>query len=242
MSLKTIHKTGRISLRQRLVTFLNFDRRNVAYVCSISQFIVFYASFASKIYLMSQKAKEFELIQDVLNGKRNAYRELVDRHSALVFSIVNRFAKSDTEAKELAQQIFVKTYERLSSFKGNSKFSSWLYMIAMNHCRDYAKDVRRNNSRFSEMDGYELDNKLQDNYLPDEELENKEWADLLERGLDYINEDYAKAFLMKYNDNMSYKAMAKRLDVKVGALKVRVYRAKKELKEFIEKNNINNYG
>ncbi len=183
---------------------------------------------------MDQREKELQLVRQILSGERGGYRTLVDRYAPMVFSVVNRFVDTEDDAEELAQEIFVKTYERLSSFEGGSKFSSWLYMIAMNHCRDYAKNVRRQNSRFSEMEEHVLDEKLQHDDSPEQEVERKEWIDVLRDGLTSINQDYAKAFLMKYDDNMSYQAMSKRLNVSVSALKVRVYRAKKELKTFIE--------
>jgi len=183
---------------------------------------------------MDKREEELQLVEDICNGKREHYRILVDRYAPMVFNVVNRFVDNENDAEELAQEIFVKTYERLSSFKGNSKFSSWLYMIAMNHCRDYSKNVRRQNTRFSEMNDHDLQRHLEYSDMPDQDIERSEWLDLLREALDNITQDYAEAFIMKYNNGMSYKSMAKRLDVSVSALKVRVYRAKKELKTYIE--------
>jgi len=183
------------------------------------------------------KQEELQLIREIRNGKQDNYRKLVDEYAPMVFSVVNRFVDYNEDAEELAQEIFVKTYERLSSYKGDSKFSSWLYMIAMNHCRDYAKNIRRQNTHFSEMDEHNLDQHLKHHASPDTDIEREEWMRLLREGLDNIAEDYAEAFLLKYENNMSYKAMAKRLDASVSALKVRVYRAKKELKTFIEQRS-----
>lgn len=186
---------------------------------------------------MSQQKEEVLLIKDILNGERNRYRTLVDRYASMVFSVVNEFVSNEEEVNELAQEIFVKAYERLSSFEGNSKFSSWLYMIAKNHCRDFAKNIRRQNSRFSEMEEDDLNRRLKEDELPNRDIERKEWNNTLKKGLDSINKEYAEAFMMKYSRNMSYKAMSKRLDASVSALKVRVYRAKKQLKIFIETHN-----
>jgi len=183
---------------------------------------------------MERREEEQQLVEDILEGDRDRYRTLVDRYAPMVFSVVNEFVDSENDAEELAQEIFVKTYERLSSFKGQSKFSSWLYMIAKNHCRDYAKNVRRKNKRLSDIDKNELDNQLENSDPPDREMERRQWIGVLKEGLDSINKDYAEAFLMKYDNDMTYKAMSKRLDVSVSALKVRVYRAKKELKTFFE--------
>ena len=183
---------------------------------------------------MERREEEQQLVEDILEGDRDRYRTLVDRYAPMVFSVVNEFVNSENDAEELAQQIFVKTYERLSSFKGQSKFSSWLYMIAKNHCRDYAKNVRRKNKRLSDIDKNELDAQLENSDPPDREMERRQWIEVLKEGLNSINKDYAEAFLMKYDNDMTYKAMSKRLDVSVSALKVRVYRAKKELKTFFE--------
>lgn len=187
--------------------------------------------------MTDKKADEKELIEEIVQGDREKYRILVDRYSAMVFHIVRGFVKDEDEAEELAQQIFVKTYEKLTSFDHKSKFSSWLYMIAKNHCRDYAKNIRRENKRFSEMEVHELEAQLPESEAADQQVEANEWSDLLQQALSHINQDYAEAFLMKYRDGMSYKAMSKRLDATVSALKVRVHRARKELKEFIEQKS-----
>ena len=184
---------------------------------------------------MDKTEEEIQLVQDILDGKRRKYRTLVDRYAPMVFSVVNRFVDNDQDAEELAQAIFVKTYERLSSFEGNSKFSSWLYM--MNHGRDYAKNIRRNNRNFSEMDEHALQQQLEGEDSADRQLERQQWMELLEKGLESIGKDYAVAFSLKYEHNMSYKAMSKRLGASVSALKVRVHRAKKELKTFINENS-----
>ncbi|MEX2363270.1 MAG: sigma-70 family RNA polymerase sigma factor, partial [Balneolaceae bacterium] len=80
---------------------------------------------------------DIQVVEDILAGKPNLYSSLINRYAPMVFHIVRRFVKNEDEAEELAQQIFVKTYERLETFDARSKFSSWLYVIGMNHCRDY---------------------------------------------------------------------------------------------------------
>lgn len=186
---------------------------------------------------MEKAEEEQELIESILSGETDQFKVLVDRYAPMVFSVVNDFVNNNEDAEELAQAIFVKTYERLSSFKGDSKFSSWLYMVAKNHCRDYAKNIRRENKTFSDMPEADLEQELQNDQMAEETLEQKEWIGLLKKGLNNISEEYAEAFLMKYEDNMTYQAMSGRLDASVSALKVRVFRAKKELKEFMEKNS-----
>jgi len=178
---------------------------------------------------------ESELIDKILNGSNENYRVLVDRYSPMVFHVVRKFERDDDEAEELSQQIFVKAYEKLESYNRESKFSSWLYSIAMNHCRDYAKNIRRSNKRFSEMEPGYIELQAGDEKTPHLNLEVKEWKYLLKQAMLKLSSDYKEPFLMKYRDGISYEVMSEQLGVSVSALKVRVHRARKELKSILEK-------
>ncbi|MEX0609015.1 MAG: RNA polymerase sigma factor [Balneolaceae bacterium] len=176
---------------------------------------------------------DIQVVEDILAGKPNLYSSLINRYAPMVFHIVRRFVKNEDEAEELAQQIFVKTYERLETFDARSKFSSWLYVIGMNHCRDYAKNIRRQNKNFSEMQSYELDDILSHTDAPDHEVESIEINAILSTALISITPDFAEAFLMKYRDGFTYKEMSEQLNVNVNALKQRVHRARGELRDFM---------
>ncbi|MEX2477573.1 MAG: RNA polymerase sigma factor [Gracilimonas sp.] len=174
-----------------------------------------------------------DLVKEILAGNRQRYSELIQNHAPMVFHVVRKFIKDESEIEELAQQIFVKAYEKLDKFDGRSKFSSWLYVISMNHCRDYVKNIRRQNKNFSQMENYELEHTLSHNDTPDEQAEENEMNAILSEALATVTPDYAEAFLLKYRDGLSYKEMEDMLDASVNALKQRVHRARLELKEFI---------
>lgn len=182
----------------------------------------------------SDQNEEFQLINKILNGNQDLFEILVERYSSMVFHIVRRFEKDPDVVEELAQEIFVKSYEKLSQFSENSKFSTWLYAIAMNHCRDYSKNVRRKNQRLSEMDSGFLDTNYVEQETPHLKMEIKEWGRLLKQSLLSLSDDYSEPFLMKYRDGMSYKTMSEETGVSESALKVRVHRARKELKTLLE--------
>ena len=184
---------------------------------------------------MEADSNEQILINRILSGDSNAYRKLVERYSPMVFHVVRSFEKDDDEAEELAQQIFVKTYEKLGKYNSNSKFSSWLYSLALNHCRDYSKNIRRENKRFSELEPGFIEMQQSNEQTPYLKLEMKEWKELLRKALRKLSKDYAEPFLMKYRDGMTYESMSEETGVSVSALKVRVHRARKELRNLIEK-------
>lgn len=178
--------------------------------------------------------EEYRLIENILKGKTDQFRILIDRYSPMVFHIVRGFEKDTDEVNELAQQIFVKAFEKLKKFNQKSKFSSWFYVLAVNHCKDYVKDVRRSNNRFSEMNYDYLETKMSDFSDPHSELEKKQDALALTTGIKKLKTEYSEPLLMKYRDGLSYKAMSKKLGVSVSALKVRVHRARLDLKNIIE--------
>ena len=83
---------------------------------------------------MSTGLGDNEVISRVLQGEQNAYAELVTRYQGYVFTLVMRMIKSREDAEEVAQDIFVKAYRSLADFRGESKFSTWLYTIVNTTC------------------------------------------------------------------------------------------------------------
>src|SRR5678809_269076 len=79
---------------------------------------------------MSTGLGDNEIISRVLKGEENAYAELVKRYQAYVFTLVLRMLKTREDAEEVAQDVFIKAYRSLADFRGESKFSTWLYTIA----------------------------------------------------------------------------------------------------------------
>ena len=183
---------------------------------------------------MKQYESDSEVVIQILKGKRERYRFLVEKYSPMLFHLVRSFEKNEEEVKGIVQDIFVKIYTKLDTFGDRSKFSTWIYSIAMNHCRDYAKNIRRKNSRFSEMeDGYA---EAQENTEtgPDEMLEQAETNQLLMAAINRLDGDKSAPLMMRYRDGMSYKAISEELNLSESALKVRVHRARTELKKLLE--------
>lgn len=174
------------------------------------------------------------IVSEILNGKTELYKNIVDRYSPMLFHIVRSFEKNEEEVKGLVQEIFVKIYMRLDQFNGNSKFSSWMYTIGLNHCRDYAKNIRRSNMRFSEMDEDFAEREISESDQPDEEMEKAEQKKSLYDAVKKLSPDKSAPLLMKYRDGMSYKAISEEMNISESALKVRVHRARSELKQLLE--------
>jgi len=172
------------------------------------------------------------------NGDRDAFRVLVERYEGMVFDLTHQYGDSPEDAEDLAQDVFLRAYDRIDTLKSPDRFASWLYGIALNRCRDYAKNVRRETYAFSRTEREDEDAVTADAQpAQDEQLVAKERGDQLWGALEELSPTYATPFLLKYRDGLSYKAMSKRLDVSVSALKVRVHRARKKLRILLEKRH-----
>lgn len=179
------------------------------------------------------KLSDTELARRVRAGDQSAYRCLIDRHAPMIFRLTRRFAKQPADAEDLAQDIFVKAYQAMDRFTDHTDFSAWLYTIGANHCRDYAKNVRRQVDPLSRVESAKRRPEMREAAQQELSMERSERAEQLRSALDQLSPDYATAFLMKYEEGLRYRDMAERLDATVGALKVRVHRARKELKEIL---------
>lgn len=174
-------------------------------------------------------------VERVQEGDRNAFRVLIERYEGMVFDLTHQYSDSPEDAEDLAQDVFMKAYRRIGTLKNPDRFASWLYGVALNRCRDYAKNVRRETYAFSRTedqknaDALTTNERSQDDALIAEEEGAQLWD-----ALEELSATYATPFLLKYRDGMTYKAMSKRLDVSVSALKVRVHRARKKLRTLIE--------
>lgn len=130
----------------------------------------------------------------------------------------------------MVQEIFVKAYTKLDTFEERAKFSTWIYSLALNYCRDYAKNIRRKNSRFSELGESFIDDHTSQELQPDESMVQQETEGALYRAIEKLSPEQSEPLLMKYRDGMSYKTIAEQTGVSESALKVQVHRARLELK------------
>ena len=98
------------------------------------------------------------LINQIIEGDTNAFSILVDQYKDLVFTLALRMLKNREEAEEVAQDTFIKTYKSLHKFKGDSKFSTWIYRVAYNSCLDRIKKNKKhlNNVEINEFTEHEV--------------------------------------------------------------------------------------
>jgi RNA polymerase sigma-70 factor (ECF subfamily) len=164
------------------------------------------------------------------------FEVLYDRFATLVYNKCYGFAKDGDEAKDLTQDVFLKLFVKLASFKGKSKFSTWLYAFTYNHCVNYVTRSTAKKFEKQSVDYADIENISEDE--DDSSDFNDMRVDKLKKALELVSPDEKMILLLKYQDNLSIKEIESVLGVGESAVKMRIKRAKAKLLTVYD-NNLN---
>ncbi|MDB9720920.1 RNA polymerase sigma factor [Winogradskyella sp.] len=155
------------------------------------------------------------------------FEVLYDRYASMVYNKCYGFANGADEAKDLTQDVFLRVFVKLASFKGTSKFSTWLYAFTYNHCVNY---VTRDTAKKIEKKSISSDSieNIGENIDSTQEFQNMR-VEQLKKVMDLISPDEKMILLLKYQDNLSIKELSEALDIGESAVKMRIKRAKEKL-------------
>ncbi len=171
-----------------------------------------------------------ELVQTIVASNDTLlFGVLYDRYAKRVYNKCNGFARSEDEAEDLTQDVFLNIFVKLGSFQGRSKFSSWVYALTYNYCVNY---VNRNKERKLKEKTDSLD--VNEHNLAIE-VEDKSLfrmrSEKLKKVLDLAPPEEKTLLLLKYQDDVSIKELAALMDIGESAVKMRLKRAKARLVE-----------
>lgn len=171
-----------------------------------------------------------ELVEQIVaNNDPLLFGKLYDRYAKMVYNKCFGFATSESEAEDLTQDVFLQLFIKLRTFKGRSKFSTWLYSFTYNFCVNY---VNRNKQRKMSDQSVQVDEteyKLTEE-IPDESLFEMK-ADKLKKSLALLSAEDKSILLLKYQDGASIKELVTLLELGESAVKMRIKRAKERLLE-----------
>lgn len=173
-------------------------------------------------------------IAKVINGDTNSFAYLVDNYKDMVYSLAYKMTKNKEESEEVSQDTFIKAYKNLNKFKGESKFSTWLYRIAYHTSLDQIKKNKNNNATF-EIHEVTL-NQIQsaDDIL--QGIERKERAKIMDECLLRLPEEERSILWMFYYDALSLKEIVEVTSLSEANVKVKLHRARKRLLTIVEEN------
>jgi RNA polymerase sigma-70 factor (ECF subfamily) len=166
-------------------------------------------------------------IDSILNGDANAFAVLVDRYKDLVYTLALRMMKHTEEAEEAAQDTFIKVYKSLDKFKGESKFSTWIYRVAYNTCLDRLKKNKRQQYTVEINEYTEHQVKTLDNAL--DKIEAKEREQTIQDCLALLPSEDSFLLTLYYFEELSLEEIGKIVDLKPNNVKVKLFRSRKKL-------------
>jgi len=183
---------------------------------------------------MNSQIRDNDIIQQVLNGQKNAYAILVDRYKNYVFTLVLRYVNNRETAEELSQDVFVKAFRSLIDFKGNSKFSTWLYAIVNTTCLSYLRKKQEHVAFFEEAELIRLsENNGTDHHLS---IAAKQNHQLIYRALERLPPADAQLLQLFYLAEQRIEEMALITGISANTIKVKLHRARNRLKDVLEQH------
>ncbi len=169
-------------------------------------------------------------IQQVLDGNTSSFTHLVNKYKKMVFTVCFRIIKQREDAEDLAQLVFIKAFNNLHAFKGNSKFSTWIYTIA------YRSAISK--SQLKKMDTVSEDFRIEiaeDHSFPQlEELKDQEQQYYVQKAIEGLTEIDAVLITLYYMDESTIQEIVDITGISEANVKVKLHRSRKQLKINLE--------
>ncbi|MDZ4795396.1 MAG: sigma-70 family RNA polymerase sigma factor [Bacteroidota bacterium] len=182
---------------------------------------------------MSTGLNDNEIISLVLSGNHQAYAGLVNRYQNYVFTLALRMVKNREDAEEVAQDAFIKAYKFLADFKGNSKFTTWLYTIVNNTGISFLRKKKLDIHSLDNDKVFEMADSL-DSGMRADKVEQKSKLAMVNDAITLLNPDDGQIITLFYKAEQSLEETAQVLGIEVNTAKVRLHRARTRLKEKME--------
>jgi RNA polymerase sigma-70 factor (ECF subfamily) len=178
-----------------------------------------------------------EIIQGLKNRDEKTFREFVDKYQHMVINVSNNFVHNKEDAMDIAQEVFIKVYDSVKSFREQSRLSTWLYKIAVNKSLNYIRDKKRRNIFtsldliFENKNHNPVDNMADDQEISQEKMESDERKNLLIKAIDELPKKQKTALTLNKFEDLPYKEIATIMDISVTETGVLISRAKNKLQK-----------
>lgn len=177
------------------------------------------------------------VVAQVLAGDRDAFREVVERHSQTLFRLAYRMTGNEQDAEDVVQETFLRAYRRLNKFEARSSFSTWLYRIAVNCSLDQSRKRRQQDERQLEPNP-ELPDPMQTLPSTDPSTErlvlSAEVRKKVEATLNDLTEKERAAFVLRHYEGMSIEEVARAMGLRANAAKNNIFRAVQKLRRALQ--------
>jgi RNA polymerase sigma-70 factor, ECF subfamily len=171
---------------------------------------------------------EETLVHEILSGNVNSYGLLVKRYQKPIYNLMLRMTGSEQDALDLAQETFVRAYEKLEKFDPSAPFFPWLYTMGLNLARDFLRRAKR-----SPVEPYETEDSYSTDIDQDDRLADQIDAQQVLEGLQTLPVDYREALLLRFHEGLSVSEVAYALGLSLSAAKMRIHRGLLRLRQLL---------
>jgi RNA polymerase sigma factor (sigma-70 family) len=176
-----------------------------------------------------------EVITRILKGEQNAYEVLVTRYQCFVFTIAMRYTSNREDAEDIAQHAFIKAYRCLNDYRGDAKFSTWLYTIVTSLCLTFLRKKKLPVHSIYQSGMAELSDTMGGG-LQANRVEEKSTIKLVNDAIALLNPDDAKVLTLFYKAEQSLEEIGKIMGIEANNAKIKLHRARQRLKEKMQQH------
>ena len=184
--------------------------------------------------------EDLRIIQTVIAGDTEAFAYIVLKYQKMVFKYVNSQFNNEDDAMDITQDIFVTAMGALKGFRGESKFSTWLYSIMVNHCKNHKRKTGKlfTIPLFVSKESEEYEIQIPDHRVnPERDVIDSDALVIIREEIYRLPDDYKKVVVLRDLDGLPYNEIADILGINLSNVKVRIYRGRELLK-----NRLSNRG
>lgn len=185
----------------------------------------------------AEDKSDYELIDESIGGDEDAFGILMGRYENSLYGLIFKMVRNHEETQDLVQEAFIKSYKALESFNKQYSFSTWLFKIASNNCIDHLRKRRLKTTSIDapiQTEDGSLSQDLPDeSFSPEKDSLRKELFSSVNSIIDELPEKYKVVINLRHKEDKSYDEIAVALDIPIGTVKARIFRAREILKKSI---------
>lgn len=188
------------------------------------------------------------LVKKAVKGNNEAFGELILKYENFVYNIVYHAINNKDDAFDVSQEVFIKAFRALKNFRGDCKFSTWIYKIALNASKDYIREKSKYKMiSLSEWTDEEYSERPPDiveesvNAIPEEAYDRNARCESVREALANLSEDHKNVIVLRDIEGYSYEEIAEMLEIEIGTVKSRINRARNAVREYLIERNINEF-
>jgi RNA polymerase sigma-70 factor, ECF subfamily len=200
---------------------------------------------ASRFTPTDMSVPEAVLVRRLQEHDEDAYVEIIRLYQHKVFNLIYRMIGNREEAEDIAQDVFITVFKSVDTFRGESKFSTWLYRIAANHCKNRMKYLGRRHHKDTGVLDEEAERAMASSQPsattphidgPDRVLEGLQLEKLVQEGIALLDEEHRMLVVLRDVEDLSYQEISTITGLPEGTVKSRLHRARMALKEHLAKH------